>query len=78
MAFEETWARFMRYGESAVRGRLVIDMDDMHPLEFPKEFEVEGDLLFSSGAVHEAHVSSFYWVDGLSVCQASTPCMCAM
>ncbi|KAH0986345.1 hypothetical protein GBA52_013522 [Prunus armeniaca] len=38
----------MRYGESAVRGRLFIDMDDMHPLEFPKEFEVEGDLLFSS------------------------------
>ncbi|KAI5350868.1 hypothetical protein L3X38_003759 [Prunus dulcis] len=32
------------------------------------EFKAEGDLLVSSGAVHEAYVSCICWADELGVC----------
>ncbi|CAL2272605.1 unnamed protein product [Prunus armeniaca] len=66
----------MRYGGSAARGGLVIDVADVHPLEFPKAAQsprAEGYLLVFAGTMREAQVLCFYWTNQLGACRASTP-----
>lgn len=50
MAFERTWAHFMRCRELVVRGGLVVDVVDLHPFEFSQgsfETEIDDGLVIS-------------------------------
>lgn len=71
MVFERTWTHFMRSNELVIRGGLVIDVADSHPLEFPEvaprlRLRVIWSFL---DMVYETRVSCFYWANGLNVCE---------
>lgn len=51
------------------RGGLVIDVDDSHPLEFPKIAMRPRPRAICWAYIYKARVLYFYWVNGLGVCR---------